>query len=174
MNDRYWSAAPPEDYRAGLISACSRDRTDEIRDMFPGGRRGVALRGVSERNARLRRCAGCESSHHRCASPQDRRKAARTEADAKLAWIQTFVKDHPDRVALALSSRDIERIHAAGKIAVIESFLNARSIGSDISAIDTFYRDGVRLFGLPHAGNNDFADSSRPTGEPGAAGIFGR
>jgi membrane dipeptidase len=93
-------------------------------------------------------------------------KAARTEADAKLAWIQTFVKDHPDRVALALSSRDIERIHAAGKIAVIESFLNARSIGSDISAIDTFYRDGVRLFGLTHAGNNDFADSSRPTGDP--------
>ncbi len=40
-------------------------------------------------------------------------KAARTEADAKLAWIRTFIKDHPDKVALALSSSDIERIHAA-------------------------------------------------------------
>ncbi|HEY0340845.1 MAG TPA: dipeptidase [Steroidobacteraceae bacterium] len=93
-------------------------------------------------------------------------KAARSEADAKLAWIRAFVKEHPDKVALALSSQDIERIHAAGKIAVIESFLNARSIGTDISGIDAFYRDGVRLFGLTHAGNNDFADSSRPTGEP--------
>jgi membrane dipeptidase len=92
--------------------------------------------------------------------------AARAEADAKLAWIQSFVKDHSDRVALALGARDIERIHATGKIAVLESFLNARSIGSDVAAIDVFYRDGVRLFGLAHAGNNEFADSSRPTSEP--------
>ena len=93
-------------------------------------------------------------------------EAARAEADAKLAWIQAFVKEHPDRVALALSAKDIERIHAAGKIAIIESFLNARSLGSDISGIDVFCREGVRLFGLTHAGNNEFADSSRPTGEP--------
>jgi membrane dipeptidase len=93
-------------------------------------------------------------------------KAARAEADAKLAWIQSYVEEHSDSVALALSANDIERIHAAGKVAVIESFLNARSIGSDISAIDTFYGQGVRLFGLTHAGNNEWADSSRPTGEP--------
>jgi membrane dipeptidase len=65
-----------------------------------------------------------------------------------------------------LRARDIERIHAAGKIAIIESFLNARSLGSDISGIDVFCREGVRLFGLTHAGNNEFADSSRPTDEP--------
>lgn len=93
-------------------------------------------------------------------------KAARAEADAKLAWIKAFITEHRDRVALASSANDIERIHAAGKIAIIESFLNARSLGSDISAIDVFYRDGVRLLGLTHAGNNEFADSSRPTGEP--------
>jgi membrane dipeptidase len=93
-------------------------------------------------------------------------KAARAEADAKLAWIQTYVKEHSDNVAVALSANDIEQIHAAGKVAVIESFLNARSIGNDISAIDTFYGQGVRLFGFTHAGNNEWADSSRPTGEP--------
>jgi membrane dipeptidase len=93
-------------------------------------------------------------------------QSARTEADAKLAWIQTFVKDHSDHVAVALTANDIERIHAAGKVAVIESFLNARSIGSDISAIDALYGQGVRLFGLTHAGNNEWADSSRPTGDP--------
>ena len=93
-------------------------------------------------------------------------KAARAEADAKLAWIQSFLKEHSDRAALALSADDIEHIHAAGKVAVIESFLNARSLGNDLSAIDTFYRDGVRLFGLTHAGNNEWADSSRPTADP--------
>ena len=75
-------------------------------------------------------------------------KAARAEADAKLAWIQAFVEDHSDRVALALSANDIEHIHAAGKIAIIESFLNTRSLGADPSGIDAFYRDGVRLLGL--------------------------
>ena len=90
-------------------------------------------------------------------------KAARSEADAKLAWIQSYVKEHSDRVAVALSANDIEQIHAAGKVAVIESFLNARSIGNDISAIDAFYGQGVRLFGLTHAGNNDWADSRKFT-----------
>jgi membrane dipeptidase len=92
--------------------------------------------------------------------------AAHAEADAKLAAIRAFVRDNPRDAALALSADDILRIHKAGKIAVIESFLNARSIGTDISAIDVLYRDGVRLFGFTHAGNNDFADSSRPSGEP--------
>jgi len=92
--------------------------------------------------------------------------AARAEADAKLAWIQTFIKEHPDQVALALTPGDITRIHASGKIAAIESFQNTRSIGTDFGAIDRLYHDGVRLFGFTHAGNNDFADSSRPSGEP--------
>jgi membrane dipeptidase len=92
--------------------------------------------------------------------------AARAEADAKLTAIRVFLKDHADQAALALSANDIVRIHKAGKVAVLESFLNTRSIGTDISAIDGLYRDGVRLFGFSHAGNNDFADSSRPSGEP--------
>jgi membrane dipeptidase len=92
--------------------------------------------------------------------------AAHAEADAKLAAIRGFLKDNSSEAALALTADDILRIHRAGKIAVIESFLNTRSIGADISAIDGLYRDGVRLFGFSHAGNNDFADSSRPSGEP--------
>jgi membrane dipeptidase len=92
--------------------------------------------------------------------------AARAEADAKLAAIRTFLKAHADQTALALSAKDVIRIHKAGKIAVIESFLNTRSIGADLPAIDRLYGDGVRLFGFSHAGNNDFADSSRPGGEP--------
>jgi membrane dipeptidase len=92
--------------------------------------------------------------------------AARTEADAKLHWIQTFIHDHPDQVQLASSAADVEKIRASKKIAIIESFQNTRSIGADLGAIDRLYRDGVRLFGFTHAGNNDFADSSRPTDEP--------
>ena len=92
--------------------------------------------------------------------------AARVEANAKLAVIQHFVEDNSGQVALVLHADDIRRIHHDGKVAVIESFLNARSLGSNLDGIDEFYRSGVRLFGFVHAGNNDFADSSRPIGEP--------
>ena len=92
--------------------------------------------------------------------------AARAEADEKLAAIKAFVQTHGDRVALAQTAGDIERIHASGKVAVIPSFLNARSLGTDVAAIDRFYREGVRLLGLTHAGHNDFADSSRPGDGP--------
>jgi membrane dipeptidase len=92
--------------------------------------------------------------------------AARAEADAKLTVIKSFIKENSAQVTLALTAEDIRRIHRDGKIAVIESFLNARSLGSNLAGIDDFYRAGVRLFGFVHAGNNDFADSSRPIGEP--------
>jgi membrane dipeptidase len=48
---------------------------------------------------------------------------------------------------------------------VIVGFLNAAPLGTDLSLIDSYYRAGVRTFGFVHAGNNDFADSSRPIGE---------
>jgi membrane dipeptidase len=89
--------------------------------------------------------------------------AACAEADAKLAVIERFVKDNSAHVALALTAADVRKIHSQGKIAVIESFLNARSLGTSLDGIDDFYRAGVRLFGFVHAGNNDFADSSRIT-----------
>jgi membrane dipeptidase len=93
-------------------------------------------------------------------------RQARAEADEKLAAIQAFVHDNADDVALARTSDDILRVHNEGKIAVVESFLNARSLAGDVAAIDTLYDNGVRLFGFTHASNNAFADSSRPQGEP--------
>jgi membrane dipeptidase len=93
--------------------------------------------------------------------------AARSEADAKLAVIKGFIKENSTQVGLALTAEDVRNIHAQGKIAVIESFLNARSLGRDLNGIDDFYRAGERLFGFVHAGNNDFADSSRPVGDSG-------
>jgi membrane dipeptidase len=87
---------------------------------------------------------------------------ARKEADEKLATIRRFVKESKGRAEIALTAADIQRIHKQGKVAVIQTFLNARSLGKDVNGIDELYKAGVRVFGLTHAGNNDFADSSRP------------
>jgi len=92
--------------------------------------------------------------------------AARKEADEKLAWIRTFVASNPDHLELALSADDIERIHKGGKTAIVISFQNARSIGSDLTQIDRLYSDGIRVFAFNHIGHNDFSDSARPFNEP--------
>lgn len=91
---------------------------------------------------------------------------ARSEANAKLGVIKSFLAANSAHASLALSAEDVLKIHLQHKIAVIESFLNARSLGTSLDGIDEFYKAGVRLFGFVHAGNNDFADSSRPIGEP--------
>jgi membrane dipeptidase len=100
------------------------------------------------------------------ATPQKRTPdsvaAARRQIDAKLAAIRRFVQAHADRLEQASSTSDLERIVAAGKHAILLSFLNALSIGDDLSLIRAYRDQGVRVFGFVHAQNNAFADSSRP------------
>ena len=93
-------------------------------------------------------------------------RAARAEADEKLAKIKAFAADNPQRVGIALSANDVTRLVGQGKVAVIIGFQNARSIGDDLSQIDAFYREGVRVFAFNHAGHNAFSDSSRPVDQP--------
>ena len=87
--------------------------------------------------------------------------AARKEADDKLAAILDIAAKHPNEVVIARSADDIQKAEKVGKTAILISFLNAYSLGKDPSALKGFYDKGVRVFGLVHAGNNDFADSSR-------------
>jgi membrane dipeptidase len=88
--------------------------------------------------------------------------AARSEVDTKLAAIKQFVNQHPERLAFATTAADLERIPAQGKHAILLSYLNAYALGTDLTQLPLLYKEGVRVFGLTHAGNNDWADSSRP------------
>lgn len=100
--------------------------------------------------------------------------AARAQVDAKLAALRRFVAAHPDKLAFARSADEIESTAAAGKHAIVLGFLNAVSLGTDLALIRRYYDEGVRVFGLVHAGNNPWADSSRPSipagDKPDAAG----
>lgn len=93
--------------------------------------------------------------------------AARQEADEKLTAIQAFAAGHPGEVRLARSADEVEAAAKAGEVAVLIGFLNAYSLGKDLSAFDHFYAGGVRVAGLAHAGDTVFADSSRPRGDEG-------
>jgi membrane dipeptidase len=89
--------------------------------------------------------------------------AARAEVEGKLAAINAFVAAHPDRLELARTSDDLVRIAGDGKHAILLSFLNAFWLRDDLGDLPAFYRDGVRVFGFAHIGNNPFAYSSRPS-----------
>ena len=87
---------------------------------------------------------------------------ARADADKKYETIVNVAKQNPNRAGLAYSPADVRSLAKQGKFAVVISFLNAYPLGKDLSQIDTWYDKGVRIFGFNHAGNNDWADSSRP------------
>lgn len=94
--------------------------------------------------------------------------AAAREADAKLAAIQRLAADSGGRIEIAKTSADVTRIVGAGKVAVLPAFQNAFALGEDLGAFDRFYAGGVQVAALNHAGNNAFADSSRPRPGTGA------
>ena len=92
--------------------------------------------------------------------------AARKLAEEKLAIIIASVKEHSSEASIAYNAGDVSRIHRSGRVAVLIGFQNPYSLGNDLNQIDMFVNRGVRVFDLAHAGNNAYADSSRPMGQP--------
>jgi membrane dipeptidase len=91
---------------------------------------------------------------------EDAYARVRTSALLRSVTIREMVARHADQFALALSHDDAAAISAEGKRVVYQSIENAYPIGTDISLLQTFYAFGVRMLGLVHTSNNQFADSS--------------
>lgn len=100
---------------------------------------------------------------------EEGRKRARQQVETKYDAIRRLVEAHPDKIAFAKSTKDIQAIVESGRQAILLSFLNAVALGEDVSAIAQLHERGVRLLGLAHIGNNSFADSSRPNAAFGDA-----
>lgn len=96
--------------------------------------------------------------------------AARMEADEKIAAIHTLIAQNTNQLTLVTTAQEIRAAEKNGKSAIILGFQNARSLQKNVAAIDHFYGEGVRIFGLNHLAHNDFSDSSRPlfNGETGS------
>ncbi|MDA8776391.1 dipeptidase [Alphaproteobacteria bacterium] len=74
--------------------------------------------------------------------------------------IGEMVRNLSDDFALALQADEAARIAASGKRVVYKSIENAYPLGTNIDLLDEFYAAGVRMVGLVHSRNNQFADSS--------------
>lgn len=86
--------------------------------------------------------------------------AARDYAITRAVEIREMAARLHDRVALASSAADAERIAATGKAVVYQSIENAYPVSGDLGLLDTFYALGVRMVGVVHFRNNDLGDSS--------------
>ena len=88
--------------------------------------------------------------------------------------VHRMVRRYPDRLELAVTAADVQRIFAAGRVASLIGAEGGHSIASSMGVLRTMYALGVRYLTLTHNNNVPWADSA--TDEPQAGGLteFGR
>ena len=69
---------------------------------------------------------------------------------------------YPDKIELAYSADDVERINASGKLVAAIGIENGYVIGKDLSLLAKYHELGGRYITLAHGGHNDIADSATP------------
>ena len=83
-------------------------------------------------------------------------RVARTHGILRQAAIREFAAKYHDKVALAFTADDADRILADGKIVVFQSMENSYPLGTDVSLMETFYIGGLRMIAPVHFANNQF------------------
>lgn len=85
---------------------------------------------------------------------------ARSQALVRAAAIHRVLGENRERMGLALTAEDIQRLHREGKSIALLSIENSWPLGEDLSLLGSFHRLGVRMAGPVHNGNNQFSDSA--------------
>lgn len=86
-------------------------------------------------------------------------EAVRRTLDLRDA-MQSVLDTHKDRIELATTAADIERIVKAHKIAAFLTIEGGHAIDDDLRVLRMYYHLGIRGMTLTHARNNNWADSA--------------
>jgi membrane dipeptidase len=100
-------------------------------------------------------------------------EAVRRTLDLRDAMQGVFDK-YPDRVELARSARDIERIVGQKKIAAVLTVEGGHQIDDDLAVLRMYRRMGILSMTLTHFRNHHWADSSTDKPEHNGLTDFGR
>ncbi|HJQ37387.1 MAG TPA: dipeptidase [Thermoanaerobaculia bacterium] len=102
------------------------------------------------------------------------------DSTAKAAALRKFAGIHrmaeqlyPDRIEIAYTPADVERIVGRGKLVAAIGIENGWVIGHDLSLVKTYYDLGARYMTLAHTSNNDICDSSTDPRGPEHHGLSG-
>ena len=93
---------------------------------------------------------------------------ARERAMTKFNAIHRMTDEmYPDRIELAYTAADVERISSSGKLVAAIGIENGWVIGQDLDLIEEYHSLGARYMTLAHNGHNDISDSAQPDSELG-------
>lgn len=84
------------------------------------------------------------------------------------------IEDNRDQIELARSVTDIERITAAGKVAVLLAFEGAEPLGQDLAALRLFYQVGLRMLSFTWMRRTAFGDGTWENETRGGLSRLGR
>ncbi len=87
--------------------------------------------------------------------------------------VHRMIAAWPDRLELALTAADIERIQKAGRVASLIGMEGGHSIDSSLGTLRMMYRLGARSMTLTHSLNTPWADSATDTPAHGGLTAFG-
>ncbi|HEY1329870.1 MAG TPA: dipeptidase [Actinomycetota bacterium] len=95
--------------------------------------------------------------------------AAVTQTLEQIDSLFDLVRRHPDRLELARTADDVERVAAAGRVASMIGVEGGQSIGSSLGALRVLARLGAGYMTLTHNDDTPWADSA--TGEAPHGGL---
>jgi membrane dipeptidase len=97
--------------------------------------------------------------------------AAVTTVLEQIDTAHRMIEAYPDRLELARTAADVERIFAAGKVASLLGAEGGHCIAASLGVLRSLYALGVRYMTLTHNQNVGWADSA--TDQPQAGGLTG-
>jgi membrane dipeptidase len=98
----------------------------------------------------------------------------RDQALMRAVAIQRVMAENRDRIGLATTAADAERLNREGKRIAFQSIENSYPLGTDLSLLTTFHQLGVRMASPVHNGPNQFSDSARGDRVHGGLSPLGR
>ncbi|MGB1926413.1 MAG: dipeptidase, partial [Rubripirellula sp.] len=91
----------------------------------------------------------------------------------QIAVVRELTEKYPNTFQLALTSKDVTRIRAEGKIASLIGVEGGHSIENSINVLRQLYREGARYMTLTHSMSLDWADSCTDKPISGGLSEFG-
>lgn len=97
-------------------------------------------------------------------------KKALGEANAKFDAIDRMVRKYGDRIGLATTPDEVERLHRDGKLIACIGIENGYPMGEDLGNLAKFHARGARYMSIAHNNHSQLGDSHTPA-EPLHGGL---